>query len=60
MLEIKSELISDEEDAETVNDDSELLNDESASLPESPKPTITYIIAHGPNGILAIPTSHKK
>ena len=63
MLEIKSELISDgddddddeEEEEEIVDDESAPFDHDSAHFVQPPQSNVTYIIAHGPNGLLTIP-----
>ena len=65
MIEIKSELISDgDDDDEEEEEEEEIVDDESATFKDEsvhfvqPRPAqsnVTYIIAHGPNGLLTIP-----
>ena len=53
MLEIKSELISDEEEETEpdVGSDPNPVQTLSNQIPTN----VTYIIAHGPNGLISIP-----
>jgi hypothetical protein len=62
MLEIKSELISDgDDDDDEEEEEEEIVDDESAPFDHDsshfvqPQSNVTYIIAHGPNGLLTIP-----
>ena len=62
-MEIKTEFISDVE-AEDDDDEEEELEDPEPSQEQQqqqqeispPRTNVSYIIAHGPNGILTIPT----
>jgi len=60
MLEIKTEIISDGEEDEDDDNDEEDEESHPDSLPDPvSRPAVTsnisYIIAHGPNGLISIP-----
>ncbi len=57
MLEIKSELVSEEEEEENEPTAADLQQQQPQHEEQQPqRQNVTYIIAHGPNGILTIPT----
>jgi hypothetical protein len=57
MLEIKSELVSEEEEEENDPASGDLQQQQPQHEEQQPqRQNVTYIIAHGPNGILTIPT----
>ncbi len=58
MLEIKSELVSEEEEEENEPTAGDLQQQQQPQHEEQQpqRQNVTYIIAHGPNGILTIPT----
>ena len=58
MLEIKTELISDGEDDQEEEEEEEEMEIETSSLLTSSN--VSFIIAHGPNGFISIPTHAPK
>ena len=59
MLEIKTELISDgEDDQDEEEEEEEEMEIETSSLLTSSN--VSFIIAHGPNGFISIPTHAPK
>jgi hypothetical protein len=58
MLEIKTEIISDGDEEEDIDDDVDEEEEGEENRPDSlpaVTSTVSYIIAHGPNGLISIP-----